>query len=175
MIDTYDAQYDVTSMYTMFPWDSPYDEEGNLVPDRYSGWVDSSDTNYLNALANGDHTDYKTYEFSGNFDFDIKFTDWLTFTSVNSYRYRGYYYSQYTDPNTDSASGVQGRVSEYQSNSTRLYTNQYLTFNKLFGKHSVQALLAYEFLSTRDKAISATGTGLISGVGVLELHLLQKP
>ena len=168
MIDTYDAQYDVTSMYTMFPWDSPYDEEGNLVPDRYSGWVDSSDTNYLNALANGDHTDYKTYEFSGNFDFDIKFTDWLTFTSVNSYRYRGYYYSQYTDPNTDSASGVQGRVSEYQSNSTRLYTNQYLTFNKLFGKHSVQALLAYEFLSTRDKAISATGTGLISGVGVLD-------
>lgn len=53
MIDTYDAQYDVTSMYTMFPWDSPYDAEGNLVPDRYSGWVDSSDTNYLNALANG--------------------------------------------------------------------------------------------------------------------------
>lgn len=108
MIDTYDAQYDVTSMYTMFPWDSPYDEEGNLVPDRYSGWVDSSDTNYLNALANGDHTDYKTYEFSGNFDFDIKFTDWLTFTSVNSYRYRGYYYSQYTDPNTRQRFGCSG-------------------------------------------------------------------
>lgn len=88
MIDIYDAQYDVSSMYTMFPWDSPYDEDGNLVPDRYSGWVDSSDTNYLNSLANGDHTDYKTYEFTGNFDFDIRFTDWLTFTSVNSYRYK---------------------------------------------------------------------------------------
>lgn len=170
MIDIYDAQYDVSSMYTMFPWDSPYDEDGNLVPDRYSGWVDSSDTNYLNSLANGDHTDYKTYEFTGNFDFDIRFTDWLTFTSVNSYRYKGYYYSQYTDPNTDSASGVQGRVTEYQSNSTRLYTNQYLTFNKTFGgKHSVQALLAYEFLSTSTKAISAVGTGLISGIGVLDV------
>ena len=168
LIDRYDAQYDVTSMYTMFPWDSPYDENGNLVPDRYSGWVDASDTNYLNSLANGDHTKYKTYEFMGNFDFDIKFTDWLTFTSVNSYKYRGYYYSQYTDPKTDSASGVQGRITDYQSNSTRLYTNQYLTFNKMFGKHSVQALLAYEFISTADKAISATGTGLISGIGVLD-------
>lgn len=41
-------QYDYTAKYTMFPWDSPYDEDGNLVPDRYSGWVDSSDLNYLN-------------------------------------------------------------------------------------------------------------------------------
>ena len=86
MIDTYDAQYDVTSMYTMFPWDSPNDAEGNLVPDRYSGWVDASDTNYLTSLANGDHVDYKTYDFPGNFDFDIKFTEWLTYTYVNSSR-----------------------------------------------------------------------------------------
>ena len=34
MTDVYDAQYSVSAMYSMFPWDSPYDENGNLFPDR---------------------------------------------------------------------------------------------------------------------------------------------
>lgn len=168
MKNTDDSQYDYTAKYTMFPWDSPYDEDGNLVPDRYSGWVDSSDLNYLNSISYGNHTARKTYEFSGNFDFDIKITDRLTFTSVNNYRWTGYFQSTYTDPRTDSASGVQGRVEEEQTNNIQRYTNQYLTFNKMFGKHSVQALLAYEFMDTSAKVINAKGTGIVSGFEVLD-------
>ena len=168
MKNTDDSQYDYTAKYTMFPWDSPYDEDGNLVPDRYSGWVDSSDLNYLNSISYGNHTARKTYEFSGNFDFDIKITDWLTFTSVNNYRWTGYFQATYTDPRTDSASGVQGRVEEEQTNNIQRYTNQYLTFNKIFGKHSVQALLAYEFMDTSAKVINAKGTGIVSGFEVLD-------
>lgn len=168
MKNTDDSQYDYTAKYTMFPWDNPYDEDGNLVPDRYSGWVDSSDLNYLNSISYGNHTARKTYEFSGNFDFDIKITDWLTFTSVNNYRWTGYFQSTYTDPRTDSASGVQGRVEEEQTNNIQRYTNQYLTFNKMFGKHSVQALLAYEFIDTSAKVINAKGTGIVSGFEVLD-------
>lgn len=168
MKNTDDSQYDYTAKYTMFPWDSPYDEDGNLVPDRYSGWVDSSDLNYLNSISYGNHTARKTYEFSGNFDFDIKITDWLTFTSANNYRWTGYFQSTYTDPRTDSASGVQGRVEEEQTNNIQRYTNQYLTFNKIFGKHSVQALLAYEFMDTSAKVINAKGTGIVSGFEVLD-------
>lgn len=170
MKNTDDSQYDYTAKYTMFPWDSPYDEDGNLVPDRYSGWVDSSDLNYLNSISYGNHTarKRKTYEFSGNFDFDIKITDWLTFTSVNNYRWTGYFQSTYADPRTDSASGVQGRVEEEQTNNIQRYTNQYLTFNKIFGKHSVQALLAYEFMDTSAKVINAKGTGIVSGFEVLD-------
>lgn len=168
MKNTDDSQYDYTAKYTMFPWDSPYDEDGNLVPDRYSGWVDSSDLNYLNSISYGNHTARKTYEFSGNIDFDIKITDWLTFTSVNNYRWTGYFQSTYTDPRTDSASGVQGRVEEEQTNNIQRYTNQYLTFNKMFGKHSVQALLAYEFMDTSAKVINAKGTGIVSGFEVLD-------
>ncbi len=168
MKNTDDSQYDYTAKYTMFPWDSPYDEDGNLVPDRYSGWVDSSDLNYLNSISYGNHTARKTYEFSGNFDFDIKITDWLTFTSVNNYRWTGYFQSTYTDPRTDSASGVQGRVEEEQTNNIQRYTNQYLTFNKMFGKHSVQALLAYEFMDTSAKVINAKGTGIVSVFEVLD-------
>lgn len=60
-----DAQYSVGAMYSMLPWDSPYDEEGNLVPDRYQGWVNNTPTNYLNDLAYGNHTDYKPTSFPG--------------------------------------------------------------------------------------------------------------
>lgn len=174
MRDTHDAQYSVTAMYSMFPWDSPYDENGNLVPDRYSGWVDNSDSNYLNDLSYGNHTDYKTYEFNGNFDFDIRITDWLTFSSVNNFRWIGYYYNSYTDPRSESASGVDGRLSEYQSNTVRRYTNQILRFNKVWGKHSVNALAAYEFNDYQGKAISATGTGFVPGFEVLDVTAIPE-
>ena len=174
MRNTHDAQYSVTAMYSMFPWDSPYDENGNLVPDRYSGWVNSQSTNYLNDLSYGNHTDYKTYEFSGNFDFDIRITDWLTFNSVNNFRWTGYYYNSYSDPRCEGASGVNGRLSEYQSNTVRRYTNQILRFNKMWGKHSLNALLAYEFNDYQGKAISATGTGFVPGFEVLDVTAIPE-
>lgn len=36
-----DRQYSTTAMYSNLPWDSPFDSDGNLVPHRYSGWVNS--------------------------------------------------------------------------------------------------------------------------------------
>lgn len=169
-----DAQYSVTAMYSMFPWDSPYDEDGKLVPDRYQGWVNSQNTNYLNDLSYGNHADYKTYEFSGNFDFDIRITDWLTFSSVNNYRYTSYYYQSYTDPRSESASGVNGRLEDYQSNTVRRYTNQLLRFNKSWGKHALNGVLAYEFNDYQGKAIKAIGTGFISGFNVLDVAALPE-
>ena len=169
-----DAQYSVTAMYSMLPWDSPYDENGNLVPDRYQGWVNSQSTNYLNDLSYGNHTDYKTYEFSGNIDFDIRITDWLTFSSVNNYRYTNYYYHSYTDPRSESASGVNGRLDEYQSNTVRRYTNQLLRFNKSWGKHALNGVLAYEFNDYQAKATQAIGTGFLSGFEVLDVAAIPE-
>lgn len=174
MRDVEDAQYSVTAMYSMLPWDSPYDEKGNLVPDRYQGWVNSQQTNYLNDLSYGNHTDYKTYEFLGNLDFDIKITDWLTFRSTNSYQYTNYYYHSYSDPRSNGALGVNGRIEEYQSNTTRRYTNQLLNFNKIFGKHSVEAILAYEFKDYQGKATKAIGTGFAPGFEVLDVTALPE-
>lgn len=174
MRDVEDAQYSVSAMYSMLPWDSPYDENGELVPDRYQGWVNSQQTNYLNDLSYGNHTDYKTYEFLGNLDFDIKITDWLTFRSTNSYQYTNYYYHSYSDPRSNGASGVNGRIEEYQSNTTRRYTNQLLNFSKVFGKHSVDALLAYEFKDYQGKATKAIGTGFAPGFEVLDVTALPE-
>lgn len=158
-----DKQYSVGAMYSMMPWDSPYDENGNLVPNYYAGWVNSKATNYLNDLAAGDYSTSTTYDLSGGLDFDIKITPWLTFSSVNNYSYYNSQTHGYYDPKSSSGEGVNGRTTEYNYVSTRRYTNQLLRFKKSWGKHNVNALLAYEFNDYEMKYTDVYATGFISG------------
>lgn len=67
-----DRQYSVGAMYSMLPWDNPFDENGNPVPNYYEGWVNSKGTNYLNDLAAGNYGSSCSYDLAGGFDFDIK-------------------------------------------------------------------------------------------------------
>ena len=158
-----DKQYSVGAMYSMMPWDSPYDENGNLVPNYYSGWVNSKATNYLNDLAAGDYSTSTTYDLSGGLDFDIQIAPWLTFSSVNNYSYYNSQTHGYYDPKSSSGEGVNGRTTEYNYTSTRRYTNQLLRFKKSWGKHNVNALLAYEFNDYEMKYTDVYATGFISG------------
>lgn len=166
--DATDKQYSVNAMYTMLPWDAPYQEDGTPTPHKSPTWVNSNYTNYLYDLQwnKGAST---SYEFMGNLDFDIKFTDWLTFSSVNNYRYSNGYSNSYTDPRSSSGEGVDGRLYEYQSQIVRRYTNQLIRFNKSFGDHSVNALAAYEYNDYYGKAIAATGTGFLPGFEILDV------
>ena len=158
-----DKQYSVGAMYSMMPWDSPYDENGNLVPNYYAGWVNSKATNYLNDLAAGNYSTSTTYDLSGGLDFDIKIAPWLTFSSVNNYSYYNSQTHGYYDPKSSSGEGVNGRTTEYNYVSTRCYTNQLLRFKKSWGKHNVNALLAYEFNDYEMKYTDVYATGFISG------------
>ena len=166
--DIDDRQYSVTAMYSMLPWDSPYDEKGNLVPHRYSGWVNSQQTNYLYDLQ-WNHSESRQYEFSGNLDFDVKITDWLTFSSVNNYRYTNLSTHGYSDPRSSNAQNVGGRITEWRQDWTRRYTNQILRFNKVFEKHSVNGLLAYEFNDYLQNFVDVYGTGFVPGFEVLQV------
>ena len=167
--DIDDRQHSVAAMYSNLPWDSPYDENGNIIGHYSDKWVNSNSTNYVYDLQ-WNFAKSTTYEFSGNFDFDIWFTDWLTFSSVNNFRYSGYPYNSYTDPRSSGGMGVKGRVYEYQSNVTRRYTNQLLKFNKVLNVvHSLNALLGYEFNDYRSKNISATGVGFVPGFQILDV------
>lgn len=172
MRDIKDQQYSTTAMYSNLPWDSPYDKNGNLVPHRYSGWVNSASTNYLYDLQ-WNHSSNKNYEFNGNMDFDIRITDWLTFSSVNNYRYINYKGLEYTDPRSNSGEGVNGRLSDYRSESTRRYTNQILRFDKSWGSHDLNGLLAYEFNDYKGQTLDVAGTGFIPGFEILDV--VSKP
>lgn len=167
-----DRQYSTTAMYSNFPWDSPYDSDGNLIGHRSSSWVNNASTNYLYDLQ-WNHAANTNYEFNGNLDFDIKLTDWLTFSSVNNYRYNSYGATSYTDPRSSGGESVKGRLTDYRSEYARRYTSQILKFNKSWGKHAVNALAAYEFNDYWDKALDVYGTGFIPGFEVLDV--VAKP
>ncbi|WP_312742476.1 SusC/RagA family TonB-linked outer membrane protein [Sphingobacterium multivorum] len=167
-----DRQYDVNAMYGNLPWDSPYDANGNLVPHRYSGWVNNASTNYLYDLQ-WNHSANTNYEFMGNLDFDVKLKDWLTFSSVNNYRYNTYSDSGYQDPRSNSGESVIGRVTDYRMEFARRYTNQILRFNKTWDKHSLNGLAAYEFNDYWTKTLDAYGTGIVNGFEVLDV--VAKP
>lgn len=166
--DIDDRQYSVSAMYSALPWDSPFDEEGNIVGHYSDRWVNSNSTNYLYDLQYN-FSNSATYEFMGNFDFDIKFTNWLTFSSVNNIKYNNHKSRTYTDPRSSAGEGVDGRINEYRTDMTRLYTNQLLRFNKLVGKHSLSALLAYEYNDYSGETLSSTGIGFVPGFQILDV------
>jgi len=167
-----DRQYSTTAMYSNLPWDNPFDENGNPVPHRYSGWVNSASTNYLYDLQ-FNHGNNHNYELAGSLDFDIKITDWLTFSSINNYRTNLYSSAYYYDPRSSAAESVKGRLAEYRSEDARRYTNQTLRFNKSWDKHNLNAILAYEFNDYTSKTLDVYGTGFIPGFEVLDV--VAKP
>ncbi len=172
--DIYDQQYSVTSMYSQLPWDSPYAEDGSLVPHRYSGWVNAQNTNYLLDYQYGNYGESTNYEFMGNFDFDIKITDWLMFTSVNNYRLISSSSHSYTDPRSNAGEGVSGRLYEYRGETVRRFTNQNLVVNKMFGKHSINGHISYEFKDYTGKSFAGNGTGFLPGFQVLDVTAIPE-
>ncbi|MDH6303940.1 TonB-linked SusC/RagA family outer membrane protein [Parabacteroides sp. PF5-5] len=166
-------EYSVTAMYSNLPWDSPYDEDGNIVPHKSSLWVNSNSTNYLYDLQ-WNNSQSLTHTFMGNFDFDVRITDWLTFSSINSYSFNEYDYKNYTDPRSNAGSGVDGRMEEQRQETIRRYTNQLLRFNKSFDKHSVNGVLGYEFNDYKFQYLQAIGTGFVPGFEVLNVAAIPE-
>ncbi|WP_085536359.1 TonB-dependent receptor [Massilibacteroides vaginae] len=162
-----DRQYSVTAMYVNLPWDSPYLEDGKPTPHKSSTWVNSNKTNYLYDLQ-WNKAKSETYAFTGNIDFDIRLTSFLTFSSVNNFAWNNYAYQAYTDSRSNDGSGVNGRLREVNNKTERNYTNQLLRFNKAFDKHSVTALVAYEYRDYKFKRVEAIATGFIPGFEVLD-------
>jgi TonB-linked SusC/RagA family outer membrane protein len=163
-----DRQYSTTAMYSNLPWDSPYLDNGAPTPHRSATWVNSNSTNYLYDLQ-WNKSDNTRYSFMGNFDFDIRLTHWLTFSSVNNFTWDNYASHNYTDPRSDTGSGVNGRLNEFDSKTERRYTNQMFRFNHAAGKHSVNALAAYEFSDYRYKEVETVATGFVPGFEVLDV------
>ncbi|WP_455590955.1 TonB-dependent receptor, partial [Bacteroides sp.] len=172
--DATDKQHSVSAMYSCLPWDSPYDENGELYQESQPiEWISPKMGNYLYNLQ-WNSTETTSYEFMGNFDFDIKITDWLTFSSVNNYKYGNSVQKGYTDPRSSGGKADNGLLVDYKSDYYRLYTNHLLRFNKVFGKHSVNALLAYEFNSYTGTVTKQTAAGFPAGFLVADVATTPK-
>lgn len=173
--DIMDQQQDISSiMYVNFPWDSPYDENGELIQQyKPSNWINSDATNSMYDLQ-WNYEKKTSYEFMGNFDFDIKFTDWLTFASVNSYKYGSTSLKNYSDPRSQAGKADQGLLQDKNTSYYRVYSNQLLRFNKVFDKHSVNAILAYEWNAYTQEIQDQTAASFAPGFSVADVAVTPK-
>lgn len=159
-------EHSVSAMYANLPWDSPYDSNGNLVGIApINSWVNSSNNNYLWDLQ-WNFSKSKVHEIAGNFDFDVRITDWLTFASVNSYKYNTLSYTAYTDPRSSDGLSVNGRIEDQTRNYNRLYTNQLFRINKIIDKHMINAVLGYEWNQYSSKTTQSKTTSIPPGFEV---------
>ncbi len=166
MRDIDNKEHDTGSMYVNLPWDSPYDDQGNLVSvSPIPSWVKSNGNNYLWDLQ-WNFSKSKTYDIAGNFDFDIRITDWLTFASVNNYKFNDFSYNSYTDPRSSGGEASNGQIEEQSRSYNRLYTNQLVRINKSFDKHMINAVVGYEWNEYNSKTTQSRTTSIPPGFEV---------
>ena len=141
---TDDQQHSIRDVYNNLPWDAPYDDEGTIVDPQTTGveWYGRDQKNYLYDLQ-WNYEKENTFNMISNFDIEYKISSNLTFISTNNMTL---YYQKgniYTDPKSNLGLAIKGGIE--QSNSERItrFTNQMLRYSNTFGKHNLNALLAY--------------------------------
>ncbi len=133
------------------------DDDGNLVPDPVyggnqfdygtpSGFRARPNANLLNPIGAAllDFNGNDRHEINGSFRLDVKITDYLTFETSFGAQYSNTVSRSARNPFYGTAAEQGGDIT--LTNTERLTTNalQLLRFNKRFGDHSVEALVAHE-------------------------------
>lgn len=172
--DIKDQQHSVSAMYLNLPWDSPYNEDGSLVGNAPNPtWVNTTGSNYMYDQQ-WNFTNGTTHDFSGSFIFDIRFANWITFTSTNNYKYTNYYSTSYIDPRSSSGESVNGRIDDYQTNTNRIYTTQMLNLKKTLGLHSLSGVVAYDWNTYNYRANRGIATGFAPGFEVADVAAVPE-
>lgn len=165
--------------FKKLPWDSPYafDAAGNMT-DQYvfiNGTTrEDGKKFYSHANGNALHTAQYNYNTSNNFDFsgvlqlNVHFTDWLHFTTTNTFS-SGYYKSKsYYDKRAyDSQYMSTGYVGETIGLSKSFGTTNILKGGNQWGEHSFNAMAGFEYGKWISEYTTAAGTGMPVGVDAL--------
>ncbi len=162
--------YDYMDMYYTYlslPWDSPYDENGNV---RY---VDSRTPDYwsrdnINPFHTIDNSDHNSKGFNVNYDLalDFKITKWLSFTSTNRLSYYTDKSHDYVSPTTAGNYHDKGYIYENQNLSYDGISTNLFKVNFDFGKNSFSGLIGGEFQGSHYEYLSVEGKGLPEGFDV---------
>ena len=164
-----DRQGSLYEMYLNMPWDSPYDANGNLInPYNYNGtWYGREQANYLHDLQ-WNYGKSNQLDLIGNFDAEIKFTDYLKFISTNSVTYKNYDDMSYVDMRSISGESNKGSLTESYVKDIGKFFNQMIRFDKDFGKSNVNALAAYEYSDRYYKYSRAQVFGVVPGTDIFD-------
>lgn len=165
--------------FNKMPWDNPYayDAEGNQTKDYvYVAGDTRSDNgekwwsqNKWNALhsTNTNYSRANNFDFNGNLQLNVHFTDWLSFSTTNTFS-TGYYKSKYyVDPKAYDSSYANGYLEESIGLSRSFGTTNILKASYQWGDHSVNGMLGWEWGTWKSEYTTASGTGMPAGVDAL--------
>lgn len=165
--------------YYKMPWDCPYeyDAEGNLTknyvkiesgkrPDNGQKWWSQETWNALHAT-NYNYNKSDNFDFSGVLQLGVHFTDWLHFTTTNTFGAGHYLSTEYVDPRTYDSSYASGYIGNTVGISRSFGTTNILKGGYQWDQHSFNAMAGFEYGIWRTKYTSAAGIGMPNGVDAL--------
>ncbi|MCQ2341931.1 MAG: SusC/RagA family TonB-linked outer membrane protein [Paludibacteraceae bacterium] len=174
-----DIDYESTWMmlddaFNKMPWDNPYDVNtgeylyvsSNKRSDNGQEWYSQSQWNSLQA------TKYN-YNRASNFGFhtdlvlDFHITDWLHFSTTNTYAYGSYKGTQYIDARTFDSTYKNGYLSNNISFSHSFGSTNILKGGYQWGQHSFNAMVGFEAGVWKTEYTTAEGVGMPNGVDAL--------
>ena len=165
--------------FNKMPWDHPYelDADGNSTgkylyvngdtrSDNGGKWWSQSKWNALNTTQYN-YAKSNNFDFNGTLVFNVHFTDWLHFTTTNTFS-TGYYKStEYRDPRAFDSEYANGYLSNSIGLSKSFGTINILKANGQWGQHSLSGMLGYEYSTWKSEYTNAAGTGMPNGVDAL--------
>lgn len=165
--------------YFKMPWDCPYvyDETGNPTseyvridsgtrPDNGKKWWSQETWNSLHS-AQYNYAKSDGFDFSGVLQLGIHFTDWLHFTTTNTFGAGNWLSSNYVDPRTYDSSYATGYVGKSTSMSKSFGTTNILKGSYQWGAHSFNAMAGFEYGFWQTEYVNADGIKMPNGVDAL--------
>lgn len=165
--------------FQKMPWDNPYayDADGNLTnnyvyidsdmrPDNGDKWYSQSKWNAIQSTAYN-YNKSNNFSFNGDLQLNLHFTDWLHFSSTNTFA-SGYWKStRYVDPRTFDSEYNNGYISEQIGLSKSFGSTNILKAAGQWGDHSLNGMVGFECGKWQTEYTTAAGVGMPNGVDAL--------
>ena len=165
--------------FMKMPWDNPYelDAEGNSTgnylyvnsdtrSDNGKKWWSQSKWNALHT-AQYNYSKDENFDFNGQLQLNVHFTDWLHFTTTNTFSAGAYKSMEYRDPRAFDSEFASGYLGNNIGLSKSFGTINILKAAHQWGNHSLNGMLGFEYSTWKSQYTSAAGTGMPNGVDAL--------
>lgn len=172
--------------YGKMPWDCPYeyDETGKMTnnfvrvdngtrPDNGGKWWSQETWNSLHS-SEYNYSKGDNFDFTGVLQLGVHFTDWLHFTTTNTFGAGHWLSSTYIDPRVYDTSYPNGYIGKSVGMSKSFGTTNILKGGYQWGAHSFNAMAGFEYSFWKSEYTSAAGTDMPNGVDVLNVSVMRE-
>jgi len=171
--------------YGKMPWDCPYvyDANGNVTdkyvridkntrPDTGGKWWSQETWNSLHS-AQYNYSRGDDFNFSGVLQLGVHFTDWLHFTTTNTFGMGNSLSTTYIDPRVYHDKYPNGYISKSTGMSKSFGTTNILKGGYQWGAHSFNAMAGFEYSYWNSEYTKAEGTDMPNGIDVLNVSVMR--